>query len=91
LGPFTIGHRSLLIESAQHLSGVAHSRFKIEMARHSKRHEAVLKAASPTLEQAVRRLIPDTAQANVVWLGVQQYLANRADPDWLAGELGVIA
>lgn len=89
--PFTIGHRSLLIESAQHLSGMAHSRFKIEMARHSKLHEAVLKAASPTLEQAVRRLIPDTVQANAVWLGVQQYLASRADPDWLAGELGVIA
>jgi hypothetical protein len=89
--PFSISQSSLLAESQKHLSSSGSIRFKVEMARHGKLHQAALTAVGPKLQHAFQTLIPDPAVANVVWGNIQQYLASRADPNWLPDQLGVIA
>ena len=88
---FSVGHQSLLVEGAKHLRGKAYTRFKVEMAYQGKLHDAALSAAAPRLQQAVLSLIPNQTVANALWASVQQYLADRAHPDWLSAQLGVIA
>ena len=89
--PFNIIHNSLLVEGQKHLRGEALKRFMIDMALQSKLHDAALVTASPNMQQLVSTIVPDPVQANALWGNIQQYLASRSQPDWLANELGVIA
>jgi hypothetical protein len=87
--PFSVNHNSLLAEAKKHLRGETFDRFAMDMAHQSKLHEAALSAAAPKLQQLVNSIVPPQ-HASTLWSNIQQYLVSRAQPDWLANELGVI-
>ena len=88
--PFSIGKKSLLAESALLLTETNQRTFKVEMANQSRRHESAMNMVSPRLKDAISALIPDKTVAHQMWNDVQKYLFDRAHPDWLSTELGVI-
>lgn len=87
---FNIDHRSLLAEGEHRLSNSEYARFKIEIAREGKLHNAAFSSVEPKLQQVISLLISDSTVANTMWASIQQFLARRAHPDWLSTQLGVI-
>lgn len=87
---FSVNYQSLLVEARKYLRGETLKRFMVDTANQGKLHDAALIAAAPKLKQLVLTLISDPTQANAMWVNIQQYLAGRANPDWLPAQLGVI-
>lgn len=87
----TFGHNSLLNEAAKHMNSASYTRFKVEMARNSKQHEAAFNQVAQRLADTVAALVPDPRNAQALWTSINTFLAGRAHPDWMANQLGVIA
>lgn len=87
--PFSVNHNSLLVEGKKYLRGDVYDRFVMDVAFHSKLHDAALSVVIPKLQLLVQTIVPPQ-QASALWIQIQNYLVSRSKTDWLANELGVI-
>lgn len=88
--PFNVAPANLLAEGKKHLGPVQFQRFTVEVARQGQLHDNAFKVAKVKLKQMVDTLVPDATKATALWTLVENDLASRADPAWLANQLGVI-
>jgi hypothetical protein len=86
---FQVGHKSLIAEARTLLSGRAYTRLTIEMAQQAKLHDAAFTKAIPDMHTLVTSTLP-APFAGAAWNSIHQFLAPRAQPGWLAQQLGVI-
>ena len=87
---FTYAHNSLREQAKLRLKNPGYSKFEISMMLASKQHETALLAVTPTLQQFITTMVGDPVQGPATASDILRFLEQRAHPDWLANELGLI-
>lgn len=86
----TYAHRSLKEQAMALLKPAGFTKFQVSMMLASKNHQAAFVSVAPALQQLIHALVPDPIQATNATTNILQFLGQRAAPDWLANQLGLI-
>lgn len=87
---FTYTHHSLKDQALSLLKPPGYTKFKVSMMLASKNHHAAFTSVAPALQQLVHALVADPVEATNATTAIVQFLGQRAHPDWLANQLGLI-
>jgi hypothetical protein len=87
---FGYEHRSLKAQAQALLKPAGYAKFEVSMMLASKDHHPAFLKVSPALQQLVQTLVRDPIRATQTTTAILQFLGQRAQPDWLANELGLI-
>lgn len=85
-----VSHQSLRNEAREVLKAAGYNKFEISMVLASKLHESAFRKSAPGLQQFIHAMHSDPAQGVASATAILQFLKQRADPDWLANQLGRI-
>lgn len=88
---FAYEPRSLRAQAQALLKPAGYAKFEVSMMLASKDHHSAFLKVSPALQQLVFALVSDPVMATNTTTAILQFLGQRAQPDWLANELGLIA
>lgn len=88
---FAYEHRSLKAQAQVLLKTAGYAKFETSMMLASKEHHPAFLKVSPALQQLVVALVADPVMATNTTAAILQFLGQRAQPHWLANELGLIA
>lgn len=85
-------HNSLLAQARGLLTGVGYTKFQDSVVMASQRHDAAFVVAAPVLQQFIDALNadPNPATRAAFAAAILQFLGQRAQPDWVATQLGLI-
>lgn len=80
---------SLLEHARKSLTTGEFQRFQLDMAAAAKEHGHALKAAQPSIDEIIVKLLP--AQARLLGDAIEGALAERSAPGWMSDKLKVIS
>jgi hypothetical protein len=87
---FSYAHNSLRKQAQAVLKVPGYTKFQVSMVLASKLHEAAFVKSEPALRQLIAMMVADPVQATATATAILQFLEQRAHPDWVANELGLI-
>lgn len=87
---FGYGHNSLRGQAQAILNHKDYKDFTVSMALAAKQHEAGLVSVASSLQAFILNMVPNSVTAQDMQRNILGFLRGRADPTWLAGELGCI-
>lgn len=73
------------------LKPAGYTKFEVSMMLASKDHQPAFLKATPALQQFIFAMVADPVRATETTTAILQFLGQRAHPDWLANELGLIS
>lgn len=88
---FSCEHKSLRAQAQALLKPVGYTNFEVSMMLASKEHQPAFLKATPALQQFIFAMVADPIRATETTSAILQFLGQRAHPDWLANELGLIS
>lgn len=88
---FSCEHKSLRAQAQALLKPAGCKKFEVSMMLASKEHYPAFLKATPALLQFIFAIVADPVRATQTTTAILQFLGQRAHPDWLANELGLIS
>jgi hypothetical protein len=88
---FSCEHKSLRMQAQALLKPAGYTKFEVSMMLASKQHHPAFLKATPTLQRFIYAMVADPLRATATTTAILQFLGQRAHPDWLANELGLIS
>lgn len=87
----TCAHNSLRQRARDVLTATGYRKFEAAMIDASSHHEPAFSKVSADLSAFVTAMVPDPARGAALSASLLDFLAKRAEPTWLANEVGQIA
>jgi len=88
---FSYTHHSLRVQAQALLKPVGYAKFEVAMMQASQEHHGAFVKVSPAFQQLVAALVADPVQATQATTAILKFLGERAQPEWIANELGLIS
>lgn len=83
-------HNSLRDRARAVMARRGYTKFEASMVLASKLHEAAFLKVMPKLQQFIAVMVADPVSSAAFTSAILQFLSQRAHPDWLPNELGLI-
>lgn len=87
----SVESKTLRAQARAMLKPAGYSKFESSMMVAATEHKGAFIKCSPSLQEFLMKLAANPVQGTQATTAIMQFLGQRADPDWLANELGLIS
>jgi hypothetical protein len=88
---FTCASKSLREQAQALLKPAGYTKFEVSMMLAAQKHKEAFIQCTPSLQKFIMALVANPVEATDATVAIVQFLGQRAHPDWLANELGLIS
>lgn len=88
---FTCASQSLRAQALAMLKPAGYAKFEVSMLLAAKKHKGAFIQCTPSLQKFIMTFVADPVAATHATAAIVEFLGQRAHPDWLANELGLIS